>query len=258
MGSHVIRDEEREKSGVVQFEPQKIGSVLHQSAKDFIQRQGVSGGGSSFHLSRPTAVHTGISNLEEVDLEKVVESRVMEGLKEVQEAAYKEAYELGLQEGRADARRDAEASIRAEIETLKAATQTLANMFQKSLEKNESSIVDLVFFLAEKIAFTQIEKNPDTVITVLNEFRNSEDFQGQIALFVGPADNARLQKSLADMGESENFLKLARIVEMPDLAPGGFLVETQYGQIDATVETRIKKVRQLLEEKKPIPSGDEP
>ena len=257
MGSHVIRDEEREKSGVVQFEPQRIGAVLHQSAKDFIHRQAVSSGAASFHLARPTAMQTGISTIEEADLEKAVEAKVLEGLKEVQEKAYREAYELGLQEGRTDARRDAESTIRSEIDTLKAATQTLANMFQKSLDKNESSIVDLVFFLAEQIAYVQIEKDPDAVLRVLNQFRNSEDFQGQVTLYVASVDHARVQKSLVDMGELENFLKLARVVEMPELAAGGFLVETQYGQIDASVETRVKKVRQLLDGKKPVPTGDD-
>jgi flagellar assembly protein FliH len=253
--SYVIRDEEREKSGVVQFEPQKIGTVLHKSAKDFIQRQG-NASVASFHISRPTAVHAGISQIEEADLDRVIEGRVIEGLKEVQEQAYAEAYKLGLQEGHEDSRRAAEAAIREEIDTLKGATQTLAKMFQISLEKNESSIVNLVFFLAKQIAYTHIENDPDAVLHVLQEFRTSEDFQGQIVLRLAPTDFARVQKTLADMGETEQFLKLARLVESPELSAGGFLVETQYGQIDATLETRVKKIQQTLESKKPVPSGE--
>jgi flagellar assembly protein FliH len=255
--SYVIRDAEREKSGVVQFEPQKIGNVLHKSAKDFIQRQGT-GPTSGFNISRPTSVHSGISQVEEADLEKIVEARVIEGLKEVQERAYTEAYQLGLKEGHEDSRRDAEAAIREEIDTLKTATDTLAKMFQKSLEKNESSIVNMVFFLAEQIACAQVARDPDAIVNVLNQFRTSEDFQGQISIRMAPTDYARIQKTLADMGETDQFLKMARLVESPDVTVGGFIVENQYGQIDATLENRIRKIQNILDRKKPVPSGDAP
>ncbi|MBX9767838.1 MAG: flagellar assembly protein FliH [Bdellovibrionales bacterium] len=255
MASYVIRDEEREKSGVVQFEPQKIGGTLHKSASDFIQRQQAATG-SSFHISRPTAVHSGISQVEEADLDKIIEARVIAELKEVQERAYTEAYQLGLKEGNEDARRAAEASIREEIGTFRAATETLAKMFQRSLEKNESSIVNLVFFLAEQIACAHIKNDPDAIVNVLNQFRSSEDFEGQIVVRMAPTDHARMLKVLADMGESDQFLKQARLVEAPEVSAGGFLVETQYGQIDATLENRIKKIRLTLDSKKPVPEGE--
>lgn len=257
MGSYVIRDEEREKSGVVQFEPKKIGTTLHESATDFIQRQ-QAGTGTGFHLSRPTAVHSGISQVEEADIDKIVEDRVVQELKEVQERAYAEAYQLGLKEGKEDSRREAEASIREEIGTFRSATETLAKIFQRTLEKNESSIVNLVFFLAEKIACTHIENDPDTIIHVLNQFRQSQDFEGQIVVRMAPSDLARMQKVLADMGESEQFLKQARLVESPDVTVGGFIVDTQYGQIDATLENRIKKIQLTLNSKKPVPAGEAP
>src|SRR4051812_21816858 len=94
----VLQKEEALKVAI-DYTPRKFPLTITPNAQIFHSLQ-TEGGGSSFKIDRIVARHTGVAELERVSLEEKVEAEALAKLKEVQESAYQQAYELGLQEGR--------------------------------------------------------------------------------------------------------------------------------------------------------------
>ena len=86
---------------IFDFKPKVFPLIATQEAHDFISSQ--KQGSSDFKIADMVAEQAGIANLQKQGLENKIEELVLEKLKDVQEGAYKSAYDLGLEEGKKEA-----------------------------------------------------------------------------------------------------------------------------------------------------------
>src|SRR5690606_38310907 len=92
---NVLRKETAEKK-VLEYVPQKFELGTPVQALDYLQTKKQ---GNNFNMSDVIRVQTGVDEIEKISEEEKIEKKALEKLKEIQEQAYKEAYEIGLDEG---------------------------------------------------------------------------------------------------------------------------------------------------------------
>lgn len=114
-------------------------------------------------------------------------------------------------------------------------------------DRVEAHAVDLALRLAEKIVAGAVAADPRRIVDVVRgALRLLTDREGLVVL-VNPADIDVVRDAIGDlaaqMGGFETFdLQSDRRVQR-----GGAIVRTSVGEVDATLETKLERAREVLE-----------
>jgi flagellar assembly protein FliH len=235
---------------VVEFRPREFFQSTSGVAQDTFDQQNE---GSDFHLSEHAAIKAGIDRLQKESLESKIDDLVLERLKEVQEKAYQEAYQIGLKEGRTAAQTKAEPELLARIAELTDFVERLKSLLPDVMKQYEAAIIRLLFQIAKRIAYKEISMNPEMILNVLNETVGGLEADDRIVVFLSPEDKALID-TIEDVRAKEILTKI-KIEETPKMKSGGCLIETLHGMTDATIEERVTRVWANLEAR--LPKRDE-
>jgi flagellar assembly protein FliH len=153
------------------------------------------------------------------------------------ERARAQGYEQGLAEGRRLGQGALEAE-RAELKALIAGTNEMVRAFEQGLAND---ILSLSLELSKLIVRSSLRVKPELVIAVVREAVASlTGISEQTTLFLHPADAALLRELAAT---DPQFKALSwKLVEDPQLERGGCRIATPATEIDATLETRWRRV----------------
>jgi flagellar assembly protein FliH len=154
-------------------------------------------------------------------------------LDRVREQAYRE----GLEAGRKEARALAE-SQRAEVQALVSGVNELMQNFEQGLAND---VLSLSVELAKLILRQAVRINPEVVMPVIREaIANLPGMSEQTVIVLNPADAAVFTR-LAE-GDATLVQLPWKVVEDPQVERGGCRLETPSTEIDATLETRWRRV----------------
>lgn len=239
--------EKKEASDLaVAYVPRKFPAVVSKVAKAFVALQGEGGSASRFQIDRIVSQQTGIADMERISIEEKIEREALERLKDIQEKAYKEAYELGLDEGRTRALQSTSAEVAERVERLDAVLQSVENLKSELAQSHEAHLVKLVFHIAHRIAMAESRTRPETVSDILERVVEDAKSDERIVVRVSPDDKRFVEEARARKGAATDSEARVRIEESDRITPGGCIIETNYGSIDATIEQRAKKVWEAL------------
>ncbi len=220
------------------------------------------GGGSSFRLDPLVAEQSGIADLERLSLEEKVEGEALRRLKGLQEQAYHEGYQLGLDEGREKAFNELKLDLAGQIESLASVIQSLQSLKTDLLAHNERQIMELVFYIGKRLALDEISTRPEIVLEIVRKAVESTQVEEKIAIKVSPSDHALIEASKEKLGREFDFLKNAKLEASEQVSSGGCIVSTGFGEVNSTIEQRVAKLWSVLSEKLPrvqnIEVGDTP
>ena len=164
-------------------------------------------------------------------------SRAKEEANSIKEAAAKEGYETGLNE------------VKNDIEKVKESIADFLNAPQQVYDSIAPDILDISLDIAKKIIKKEITDNPEIILDNIKDImKGLSKEESKITLKVNPAQAAMLK---ADVPEVANSLGLeAKIYIIPDesVMEGGCLVTTTNGVIDATIESQLAIISQVLKE----------
>lgn len=242
----------REETGelVLPYEVQPFPVELSSAAKNFVKTQPGPGSGG-FQIDPKLALQTGIAESERKSLEARVEKEVLQRLESVQEEAYKEAHRLGLDEGREKAYQEYREKFESNLASWDQLLQELESLKSTLAEQHERSLVQMLFHFASKIAHREIQAYPEQVTEIVKECVARSQGDEELRVFVSPSDFEFLKTAAQKTGRDQSFLKRVDLVQSEEITPGGCIVESNYGQIDATLETRVQKLWELLESQLP-------
>src|SRR6185312_1613083 len=117
------------KEKVLDFAPPKFDLGTPLAALNYLEHKK----GSDFRMSDAIRLQTGVEEMEASGIEEQIENRVLERLKEVQEVAYQEAYQLGLDEGRKEAFKKSSEQIDRRVKAFDLLTNSITNL-RKAVE----------------------------------------------------------------------------------------------------------------------------
>ncbi len=233
---------------VLEYIPQKFELGTPQQALSYLSEKKQ---GSDFRMNEVIRVQTGVDQIEESDMQRTIEERAIEKLKEIQEDAYKAGYELGLDEGRKKAFDENSKVINDHLSEMDKVLSSFATMKHDIFSANENSLMQLLFAMATKIAQYQLEINPDAIIEVVrNAVSHAQDEQ-EIRVQVSTAQFDFISGLKNENAREFEFLKKIKFESNDEIQPGGCLVQTNFGEVDARVEQRVVNLWETLKENLP-------
>jgi flagellar assembly protein FliH len=157
------------------------------------------------------------------------------GLVDLQEEAYKEAFDQGLAEGR----KAGQVEVRAQVEKLAGMFHDLAKPFEVLDAEVERELLTLAMALARQIVRRELKTDPTQIIGIVRDAIAALPVAARdVRVHLHPEDAAVVREHLAPT-ESERAWVL---VEDPVMARGGCQITTATSRIDARLETRLAAI----------------
>ncbi|MGY8771569.1 MAG: FliH/SctL family protein [Pirellulales bacterium] len=171
--------------------------------------------------------------------------------------ALAEAEELRLkaeQQGQVDAVRNARKSLKQEVEAqaatiipaLKNVVDQITQAKQQWIQQWESSAIHVAVAVAEKIIHREIENRPEISQEMIRQTLSMASGCGQIKVHLNPKDIESMQRTSEMVLKEISQLAPSDIVPNENIAQGGCFVETQFGSIDNTIESQLKRIESEL------------
>lgn len=157
--------------------------------------------------------------------------------------AQQEGYAAGLETGRSEgeqAARDEAAASRQEalagIATLTAAWRDALAAFDQTIAEQT---LEVALEIASQVIGSTVKVQPERILPIVREALQALPLHhGNISAHVHPDDLATLQEGISQVGSTDPI----KCVADPGLMPGSCLLRAGHSEIDATLDTRWKRV----------------
>lgn len=158
-----------------------------------------------------------------------------EEIERIQQQAYQEGFAAGMRDGRAQG------------EAFSLHMKELLIELEHALQRFESVIAEQILALALDIARQLVRRSlrvePDIVLNVVREAIESLPQISEHPVLVLHPDDANMVRQMLAYEYQESVW---RVVDDPGMARGGCRVETTESEIDATLESRWKRIVEAL------------
>lgn len=234
---------------VFDYQPKTFPVVASEPAQDFVSSHEMES--SDFAISELTAEQSGIRDLNRSSIDKRVEELALERLKEIEEKAYSEAYELGLIEGTEKAFQERKEEFDERIHRIDELLTSFDVVKKKVLKENEVFFIKAVYQIAQKIAIVEIKQNKNIIIELMTKMIEDVHSDEKMHLNISPDDYLFISQLLEKNSKDYSFLNTVKLEIDDSIEPGGCSLQTSFGTIDATIEERIQRVWEHVEAKMP-------
>lgn len=164
-------------------------------------------------------------------------SRAKEEANSIREASAKEGYQDGLNAAKAD------------IEQIKYALETFFNAKQEVYESIAPDILEISIDIAQKIIKKEMSENPEILLDNIKDILKSlSKEETKIVLKVNPSQVELLKQEVPQAVSLAGLEAKVLIVPDENTMEGGCLVTTENGVIDATIETQLAIISEVLKE----------
>jgi flagellar assembly protein FliH len=228
-----------------EYKPRELSAGVTEVATSFVNEDAFIS--SDFKISDLVAQQAGITQLEDEAHRDKINTSVLERLKEVQEKAYKEGYELGLTEGTEKAFQEAKAALLERMHSMEAVLKRIEDLKTQLLIDNEAALLRLMFLIAKKIALRDLGENREAVWEILKSVAAEVQGDERISVHLHTDDLKFLESLQEKTGDKIELLQRMKFVVDDSIKPGGCMIESEYGTVDATLEERVDRTWATLE-----------
>jgi flagellar biosynthesis/type III secretory pathway protein FliH len=145
-------------------------------------------------------------------------------------------------------RRDVEEEYTEKWRVAGALLDEAAKLKARSLQESESIIFRLAFEISKKIVRCEARINPEVCVENLREaLRRLQSPLGG-TVWMNPRDLERLEDRRDIKSELKSAAPQFTLKPRSDIAPGGCIVDSDAGTIDATIESQLAEIERLLDE----------
>lgn len=182
-----------------------------------------------------------------VECEKIKQEARQEAI----EQGRREGNDMGFREGMSRAEKEASSIRKQAYEVLEQADK----IRRRTLENLEAEIIELAREIAEKLLSAQLSLNPSTVLSVAKESLRQVANRQSVVLYINPDELELVENRKAELKSLLQPRAEFQVVADSSIPPGGCIVETEQGQVDATLEKRKEELIRALYGREPFPTN---
>ncbi|HVN70457.1 MAG TPA: FliH/SctL family protein [Desulfomonilia bacterium] len=165
------------------------------------------------------------------------------------EAIEMEAYRKGLEQGQAQGQKMAVKKVEPLIQTLSKTIEELKKMRQLIIEKHQDQILEILVLIAEKVIHREIHLSPDIILETLSHACAYLTQTEEIRLRVHPSDFEYIRDIEQILSTHLTGKGDIHFVEDTTIDRGGIIIDTEFGEIDASIRSQVDHMREVLLEK---------
>jgi flagellar assembly protein FliH len=186
-----------------------------------------------------------------VELVTAAEEQTIAIREEARKTGFEAGRNAGYEDGYAAGQAEAKAAVQAEMQKKMAMIAKIAQDCKRirscTIAEAERDIVVLGLAVAEKIIRKQIQEDPELAVHIVQDVAMKVQSEDQVIFRVHPTVVDALEE-IADKGKNSTGGTQVGWTLIGDstVEPGGCLMETEFGRIDARLETRFINVSESL------------
>jgi type III secretion protein L len=123
--------------------------------------------------------------------------------------------------------------------------------FEKKIKKLHHEtylqILPLALKAAKKIVSKELETHPDTIVDIVLDTLKPVTQAQKVTIYVNKADKELLETEKPRIKDIFEQIKILSIQERGDISPGGCIIETEAGIINATIENQWRALESAFE-----------
>lgn len=152
----------------------------------------------------------------------------------------------GFSEGIAAGRAEAVQSLQPAAAALAEALAGVRELQSRAADAIERDAVALAVQLAEKVIAGAIEVEPERVLDVVRGALRAIVERDRVVILVNPGDLDLVRGSVDQLAASLGGIEQLEVQEERRVAPGGAMLRTPVGEVDARIQTKLEQARQAV------------
>lgn len=154
-------------------------------------------------------------------------------------AALQESFQNGVVEGR----RQVEAETLSLVQALRAGAEQLRAAKASLHESVVSDVVQLSLSIAQQVVMAELKTQPEAIGSIVQKLLDAAEGRKVTEVRLNPSDAACLQR--LPVGAALQQAEIA-VTPSEEIKPGGCVLETGFGRLDARLETRLEEISAVL------------
>jgi flagellar assembly protein FliH len=179
------------------------------------------------------------------DLLAVVEAARAEA-DQIREQARAEGFAAGRAEGAAAGHEEARAHLAPAVQALHAAVEALEAERATIADRVEQGAVELALELAGKVVAGAVEAQPERVLDVVRGALRCFMERERVHILVHPDDLGLVRESMDAVTGELGGIDHVEVQEERRLSRGGAIVRTATAQVDASLQTKLDRAREVI------------
>ncbi len=172
--------------------------------------------------------------------------KTIRAYEEKERAVFEEARKKGYSKGFGEGKKDALKSMEEGIENIFKASKSIENFKNELYEDVKQDVINLSLKIAKTIVKTEIAADSGLIARIIADAVNKSSDAVNFTICLNPGDYGVLNKNPEAI---RNFIaRDADINFIPDanLLAGEVVIKTDFGEIDARLETQIEQIKKIF------------
>ncbi len=158
------------------------------------------------------------------------------------------AFEKGLSAGKEQALAEEREQVRIRMEAFDQFLNGLESDRQELHQNYEQDIVTLIKTMVDRIVFHEVTVNPLVIQTCLKTAMSNVVANAKVKIHLHSADFNRLKEASLEQPDLLSGVQQVELTEDPTISEGGCFLETKFGDVDITLETRRDKLYNAIDQ----------
>lgn len=186
----------------------------------------------------------------EAKAKKLIESAEQHGHEKGYQLGYEEGLAAGTQQGLEQGHNEAYTQANDKLQQIQDTWRTaLASWEQQHIDfttQASESILELALRLTEKLVHRVVEVDSSVVVDQVGAALAHVMGDTQVVIRICPQDRAAVDENLPELMAEFSHLTHAKVVDDPQISPGGCIVTYGQGRVDGTLETQLARAVDLI------------
>lgn len=159
-----------------------------------------------------------------------------------------EAYDKGFAAGEKDGLQAGEKKIQGLAKELTAVVHSLAGLRRELVERYEDEMLDLVLAVCRKIIYCEVSLDSRVIRETVRHILDDAPAGQPITLRLHPKDMEAVEGLISSDAVSSTDMNRVSLKADTSVSRGGCRMETPHGDMDAVIETRMRRVYDALKQ----------
>lgn len=232
---------------------------MRRKAADEAQRIMEDAKNQAFEIfkAKQNEVHI-MSEQAKVDASRIIQDanaekeRIQNESESIKEAAYKEGYAKGYDEGFEKSFADGNNDLTKLNEKLKKILAETINKRNEIIDTAEAQLIEVAILIAKRVVKMLTEKDKGIVIRNIQEALRRIKGRTKITIRVNIDDLEISARHKDEFYQMLDKIEGVTVLEDPNVDVGGCMIETDFGDIDARINTQLNEIETAIKEVEPI------
>jgi flagellar assembly protein FliH len=171
---------------------------------------------------------------------------ILKKAKNSKESIEMQAYNQGIEKGQVEGRKMAIKKIEPLFDTFRNAIDEISSMRESIIEVHQKQLLEIIFLITEKIIRRSIHLIPDIILDTVRAASNHLMETEEIRLRIHPSDFEYIREIEKILSKKLPGKKNIHVFEDTSIDRGGIVIETEFGEIDATIRSQIDHLKDEL------------